>query len=72
LIDDIIASGFSAVQIISQIHDKVVVDDLLSSDQKSCIGEILGEIDKELCNGADDNFQLMKLLINISEIVNHD
>ncbi|CAH1766868.1 14995_t:CDS:2, partial [Entrophospora sp. SA101] len=68
LIDNIIASGFSAVQIMSQICDKVVVDEQLNNDQKACIGEVLGEIDKELCDGADDNFQPMKLLINFSEI----
>ncbi|CAJ0899846.1 9122_t:CDS:2 [Entrophospora sp. SA101] len=51
-------------------NERITADSILEIGGKACIGEVLGEIDKELCDGADDNFQPMKLLINFSEIVN--
>ncbi|CAJ0762067.1 5012_t:CDS:2, partial [Entrophospora sp. SA101] len=49
-------------------NERITADSILEIGGKACIGEVLGEIDKELCDGADDNFQPMKLLINFSEI----
>lgn len=55
------ADGHAASQLISQMHDEVVIMPTLSDEQKCIITEKLALMDYCLNNGADEYIQLMSL-----------
>jgi replication factor C subunit 2/4 len=60
-VKNITAEGYSAVQILNQVHDVIVTHTVLTDVQKSVICERLGLIDKRLSDGADEYIQLLDL-----------
>ncbi|KAM3583384.1 Subunit of heteropentameric Replication factor C (RF-C) [Umbelopsis sp. WA50703] len=79
VVNNIMNSGFSAEQIVSQVlfwakyymHDHLVTDPELSSYQKSKISLILGEADLCLINGADEHLQILNIMLQTADIVTH-
>ncbi|CAM0142000.1 unnamed protein product [Umbelopsis sp. WA50703] len=71
VVNNIMNSGFSAEQIVSQMHDHLVTDPELSSYQKSKISLILGEADLCLINGADEHLQILNIMLQTADIVTH-
>ncbi|XP_059164192.1 replication factor C subunit 4-like [Physella acuta] len=67
----IIMEGFAASQLLSQLHDKIVVMDSLSDLQKSIIALKMAEVDKCLMDGADEYLQLMALFATIMQQICH-
>ncbi|KAJ7543434.1 hypothetical protein O6H91_09G038200 [Diphasiastrum complanatum] len=63
-VTNIIAEGYPVSQVLSQLHDLIVVADDLSDDQKARICERLSEADKCLIDGADEYLQLMDVASN--------
>ncbi|RKP10910.1 P-loop containing nucleoside triphosphate hydrolase protein [Thamnocephalis sphaerospora] len=61
-----IQAGYSAAQILLQMHDRLVVDVTLSSLQKSRVALVFGEVDKRLVDGADEHLQLLDTLMRAS------
>ena len=57
--EELSAEGFSATQLINQLHDKVVVEDNLSDNQKSAICEKLAIAEARLIDGASEYLQLL-------------
>lgn len=55
----LILKGFSATQIVLQLHDKLAVHESITDNQKSVIMEKLAITDQCLCEGADEYLQLM-------------
>ncbi|KAL5004442.1 hypothetical protein ScPMuIL_017898 [Solemya velum] len=60
-VKDIICDGHSAMQLITQLHDKIVQMEELDDKQKSIICEKLAIVDKCLMDGADEFLQIMAL-----------
>jgi len=60
-VKSLISNGYSASQVILQIHDKLVELESIDDNQKSVIMEKLSVVDKCLCDGADEYLQLMAL-----------
>ncbi|CAG8766168.1 18446_t:CDS:2, partial [Racocetra fulgida] len=50
-----IDSGFSAIQILSQIQDRILADYQFNEAQKARIGESIGQFDKYLSDGTDEH-----------------
>ncbi|GFO14072.1 replication factor c subunit 4 [Plakobranchus ocellatus] len=67
----IIMDGFAASQILSQLHDNIVVNENLSDKQKSIICEKMAEVDKSLMDGADEYLQLMALFSTVMNQICH-
>jgi len=60
-VKSIIMKGYSGAQILTQLHDKLVLDEKLDDNKKSVVMEKLAVTDKCLCDGADEYLQLMAL-----------
>jgi replication factor C subunit 2/4 len=63
--------GWSAAQILIQLHDKVIKDDeaVLSEVQKSAVSCVLSEADKRLNDGSDEHLEILNLLMKIAKII---
>ncbi|KAG7663307.1 RFC2 [[Candida] subhashii] len=68
-VNDIILQGWSAQQLIDQLHDKLILDDSLSSLTKNEIAKILFKIDSRLNNGTNEHIQLLNLVLQISRTI---
>ena len=60
-VDKLNCEGFSASQLITQVHDKVVGSDDMSDKQKSNICETLAVNESRLLDGANDYLQIMDM-----------
>lgn len=60
-VTDMVAEGFSAGQLMSQLHDKIVFTEELNDKQKSVICNRLAVCDHCLMDGADEFLQIMDL-----------
>ncbi|XP_067669616.1 replication factor C subunit 4-like [Haliotis asinina] len=67
----IISEGYSATQVLTQLHDEVVTLGELSDHQKSAICEKMAIVDKCLMDGADEYLQLMALFSTVMEQICH-
>ncbi|CAO3673371.1 unnamed protein product [Umbelopsis vinacea] len=70
-VNEVMNAGFSAEQIVSQLHDHLVTDGELSAYKKAKISLILGEVDLCLINGADEHLQVLNLMLKAADIVTH-
>ena len=53
--------GFSASQLVGQIHDKIVASQDLSDNQKSTICEKLAVVESRLLDGANETLQILDM-----------
>ncbi|KAJ3190294.1 hypothetical protein HDU85_000589 [Gaertneriomyces sp. JEL0708] len=60
----VIRAGYSGSQLLSQLHERAVNDPHLASDQKARMSQALGKADKALVDGADEELQLMRLVMS--------
>ncbi|XP_035692736.1 replication factor C subunit 4-like [Branchiostoma floridae] len=60
-VKDLKAEGYSAEQVILQIHDEVLPREDLTDKQKSVIAEKIAVCDQRLADGGDEFLQLMDL-----------
>ncbi|EGW30100.1 replication factor C, subunit RFC4 [Spathaspora passalidarum NRRL Y-27907] len=68
-VNEIILQGWSIQQLISQLHDKLILDDSIDSLTKNQIAINLFETDKRLNNGSDEHIQLLNLSLQISKVM---
>lgn len=61
--------GYSATQVLSQLHDLLIGAPLLSARAKASIALTLGETDKSLTDGADEEMQLLAACARIRRAV---
>ncbi|XP_008277518.1 replication factor C subunit 4-like [Stegastes partitus] len=59
-VKDIVDEGYSATQVLSQLHDSIIEGDL-SDKQKSAITEKMAVVSKCLSDGADEYLQMLSL-----------
>lgn len=60
-VKSIIMKGYSGAQILTQLHDQLVLNENMDDNQKSVVMEKLAVTDKCLCDGADEYLQLIAL-----------
>ncbi|KAG7452659.1 P-loop containing nucleoside triphosphate hydrolase protein [Guyanagaster necrorhizus] len=68
-VKEIIREGYSASQVLSQLHDIVVLHPTLNAKQKSQCGLIFAEADKALCDGADEELWILEVGLHVSKAV---
>ncbi|KAF9009376.1 P-loop containing nucleoside triphosphate hydrolase protein [Cyathus striatus] len=61
--------GYSATQILSQLHDIVISHPTMSGRQKSMSSLVFGEADKALCDGADEELWVLEVGLRVHKIV---
>ncbi|TFY59531.1 hypothetical protein EVJ58_g5717 [Rhodofomes roseus] len=61
----IIRQGYSASQIISQLHDLIIEHPTLSGRQKAKCALAFAEADKALCDGADEELWILEVALRV-------
>jgi len=69
LVQDIVADGWSAGQVVFQLYNKLVFNDEVTAEQKNDIVLIFSEVDKRLVDGSDEHLQILDLALRISEVL---
>ncbi|KAI8870038.1 putative replication factor protein, partial [Ramicandelaber brevisporus] len=65
----LIDEGYSATQVIAQVHPILMQDERLSSKQKAKLAMILGDVDKRLVDGADETLLLTDLAMQAAGVM---
>lgn len=69
-VEDLVAEGWSATQLVTQLYDKVVIGDETVGDwQKSKIVLFFSETDKRLVDGSDEHLTILDLCLQISGVL---
>lgn len=66
-INDVILEGWSAQQVVDQLHDHYILDDSISSVVKNRIAAILFDTDRMLNSGSDEHIQLLNLALKVAQ-----
>ncbi|KAI0035985.1 P-loop containing nucleoside triphosphate hydrolase protein [Vararia minispora EC-137] len=66
---DFMLEGFSASQIISQLHDLIVLHPTLTARQKAKCALAMAEADKALCDGADEELWILEVAVRVHRAV---
>ncbi|KAG0140339.1 hypothetical protein CROQUDRAFT_53412 [Cronartium quercuum f. sp. fusiforme G11] len=61
----IMRQGYSSVQLISQLHDLLLLDSLIPARAKTVIAMAIGEADKKLTDGADEELQVLSICLKV-------
>ncbi|PGH14900.1 hypothetical protein AJ79_02763 [Helicocarpus griseus UAMH5409] len=69
VVTDIVADGWSASQMLSQMYQIIVFDDSIPDIHKNSIILVFSEFDKRLIDGADEHLTILDLALRISEIL---
>ncbi|KAI9229071.1 MAG: replication factor C subunit 2 [Piptocephalis tieghemiana] len=69
LVIEIIHEGYSANQLLQQMHDQAIQDPYLTEQQKALMALVMGEIDARLVEGADEELQVMDLVLRSQSIL---
>ncbi|KAI0303428.1 P-loop containing nucleoside triphosphate hydrolase protein [Multifurca ochricompacta] len=64
----LIREGYSASQILIQLHDIIVEHPTLTGRQKSACALTMAEADKALCDGADDELWILEVALRVHKV----
>jgi len=67
VVEDIVADGWSATQVLLQLYDGIMSDEKISDLRKSRIAMVFSETDKRLIDGADEHLTILDLALRIAE-----
>ena len=66
-VEDMVAEGWSATQIVTQLYDKIVIgDETVGDQQKSRIVMVFSETDKRLIDGSDEHLTILDLCLQVA------
>jgi len=68
-VKEIIREGYSASQILSQLHDLVIEHPTLTARQKARCALAFAEADKALCDGADEELWILEVALRVHKAV---
>lgn len=68
IVEESMLSGFSGSQLLSQLHDRFVNEDVLSSRQKADLAILFGDTDKAITDGADEHLQILNLCTRAKQV----
>lgn len=70
VVEDMVADGWSAGQVVSQLYQVIVYNETVPDVQKNQIVMVFSEVDKRLVDGADEHLTILDLSLRISNIMN--
>ncbi|KAG9238359.1 P-loop containing nucleoside triphosphate hydrolase protein [Amylocarpus encephaloides] len=68
-VTDMVADGWSATQVVTQLYQTILYNDLIPDIQKNKITLVFSEVDKRLVDGSDEHITLLDLSLRISNIL---
>ncbi|KAK1730688.1 hypothetical protein CaCOL14_002787 [Colletotrichum acutatum] len=69
VVEDMVADGWSAGQVVTQLYQALVFDETIPDVQKNKIVLIFSEVDKRLVDGADEHLSILDLALRISGVI---
>ncbi|EED12314.1 DNA replication factor C subunit Rfc2, putative [Talaromyces stipitatus ATCC 10500] len=69
VVSDIVADGWSATQILTQLYRRTVFNDAIPDTQKNKIVMVFSEMDKRLLDGSDEHLSILDMVLKISGIL---
>lgn len=69
VVEDMVADGWSAGQVVTQLYQALVYDETIPDVQKNKIVLVFSESDKRLVDGADEHLTILDLSLRISNIM---
>ncbi|KAK1636738.1 replication factor C [Colletotrichum phormii] len=69
VVEDMVADGWSAGQVVTQLYQALVFDETIPDVQKNKIVLIFSEVDKRLVDGADEHLSILDLVLRISGVM---
>ncbi|KAI1382164.1 putative replication factor protein [Hypoxylon crocopeplum] len=69
VVEEMVADGWSAGQVLSQLYQAVIQDEMIPDLAKNKITLIFSEVDKRLVDGADEHLSILDLALRISNIL---
>lgn len=70
VVEDMIADGWSATQVVTQMYDKIVMNEAVTDRQKNKIVMSFSEADKRLVDGSDEHLTILDLSLQIAGALN--
>ncbi|EGN95487.1 hypothetical protein SERLA73DRAFT_60040 [Serpula lacrymans var. lacrymans S7.3] len=71
-VKELMRQGYSASQIVSQLHDIVILHPTLHARQKSICALAFAEADKAICDGADEELWILEVGLRIHKAISSD
>ena len=68
-VNDLVASGWAATEVLSSLYQKLIYDDLISSQKKCKILPILSLMDKRLLDGSEETLSILDMVCQISKVL---
>ena len=68
-VNDLVADGWSATQLVTQLYERVLYDEKVPDMQKNKIAMIFSEADKRLVDGADEHLTILDLTLRVAEVM---
>lgn len=69
-VEDLVAEGWSATQVVGQLYDRIVVEDQSVEDaQKGKIVLVFSEVDKRLVDGSDEHLTVLDLCLRVAGVL---
>ncbi|EIN03605.1 P-loop containing nucleoside triphosphate hydrolase protein [Punctularia strigosozonata HHB-11173 SS5] len=62
---EIMREGYSASQLLSQLHDLIILHPTLTARHKSRCAMVFAEADKALCDGADEELWILEVALKV-------
>lgn len=69
IVEDMVADGWSAGQVVGQLYQTIVYDETIPDVQKNQIVMVFSEADKRLVDGADEHLTILDVSLRISNIL---
>ncbi|KAI1474780.1 putative replication factor protein [Daldinia eschscholtzii] len=69
VVEEMVADGWSAGQVLSQLYQSVIQDEMVPDIAKNKITLVFSEVDKRLVDGADEHLSILDLALRISNIL---
>lgn len=68
-VEDVMLAGWSATQILTQLHDHLLLDDEYTGEQKNSISWTLSEAEKRLTDGSDEHIEILNVLTKFARAI---
>lgn len=68
-VEDIVASGWAATEVLSSLYQKLIYDDMISSGRKCKILPVLSSMDKRLLDGSEETLTILDMVCQIATIL---
>ncbi|KAI1501742.1 replication factor C subunit 2 [Biscogniauxia marginata] len=69
VVEEMVADGWSAGQVLTQLYQAVIHDEVIPDIAKNKITLVFSEVDKRLVDGADEHLSILDLALRISNIL---